>query len=98
MYPFFSSTLIVYFFLVVGVIVVIRYDTLKRKNTQQNKPNPFTKSAGSHPQAHVPLPKFQQKDIFGKAKKHSFFDFNQEIDCDLDERVFGPKNQHKDVF
>ena len=22
----------------------------------------------------------------------------KEVDCDLDERVFGPKNQHKDIF
>lgn len=29
--------------------------------------------------------------LFGRIR-------NKEIDCDLDERIFGPRNQHKDVF
>lgn len=28
----------------------------------------------------------------------SIFRRNKEVDCDLDERIFGPKNQHKDLF
>lgn len=33
-------------------------------------------------------------------KKSNIFSFlhNREVDCDLDERIFGPKNQHKDLF
>jgi hypothetical protein len=40
-----------------------------------------------------------EKDIF-KSPKKSFhiFNRNHEIDCGLDERIFGPRNQHKDVF
>lgn len=30
--------------------------------------------------------------VFGKIGK------NKEIDCDLDERIFGSKHQHKDIF
>ena len=36
-----------------------------------------------------------------KPKRRSIFDIfrrNKEVDCDLDERIFGPKNQHKDLF
>lgn len=34
-------------------------------------------------------------------KKFSLFGSlrnGQEVDCDLDERIFGPKGQHKDIF
>ena len=33
-----------------------------------------------------------------KPKRKSIFSRNKEVDCDLDERIFGPKNQHKDLF
>ena len=35
-----------------------------------------------------------------KEKKSVFKNLfgTKDIDCDLDERIFGPKNQHKDIF
>ncbi len=33
-----------------------------------------------------------------KTKRKSIFSRNKDVDCDLDERIFGPKNQHKDLF
>ena len=36
-----------------------------------------------------------------KPKRKSIFSIfsrSKEVNCDLDERIFGPKNQHKDLF
>ncbi len=62
-------------------------------------------------QASRPTKQFSSSD-YSKNKKTEYFDWdkpkrrsisdifsrNKDVDCDLDERIFGPKNQHKDIF
>ncbi len=84
----------------------------KRKISHSSSDSIFDTKHPKKIQMPVPPKQPSKKDISGssfldferkKEQKKPFRLFGrlhdgQEVDCDLDERVFGPKGQHKDLF
>ncbi len=86
-------SVIIYIILIFSVIVTYTNKYKKHENIKQSYNylkhlKPFSQKNNS-------------SQIYqNKIQKKPFFDslFNKEIDCELDERIFGPKNQKKDLF
>ena len=79
------------------------YQTVKQNpklqpKKQQTKSAPVADPLSNKPEKPTVFSK-PQTSPFGKEpkKKRSFFG-RRESDCDLDERIFGPRNQNKDIF
>lgn len=84
----------------------------KRNGSHSSSDSIFDTKRPKKIQMPVPPKQSSKKDISGgsfldserkKEHKKPFRLFGrlrngQEVDCDLDERVFGPKGQHKDLF
>ena len=71
------------------------FDKPKRPNNKPVNQSKYTFESASK-NRHI-----REEEIFGKKPKRTASFFNRkshEIDCGLDERIFGPKNQHKDIF
>lgn len=89
------------------IFIVISLKKIFSGKKLSGNPSPATKPR----QINRPSRQFSSSD-YSKNKKTEYFDWdkpkhrsifdifnqNKEVDCDLDERIFGPKNQHKDIF
>lgn len=91
--------------IIILIIIYLKKIFSGKKTANSSFPNQKTR------QKDTPSRQFTSSD-YSKTKKTEYFDWdkpkrrsisdifkrNKEVDCDLDERVFGPKNQHKDLF
>ena len=80
------ATLIKAAVIVVLILMVIKFI--------KNKPDTKKYQYGKHTYSQKNNKSFS----WDKPKRKPIFSHNKEVDCDLDERIFGPKNQHKDLF
>lgn len=107
-----SSGMVFLIWIVIVVFILSRFsrfqkETKARSVYQTVKQNPKLQPKKQPAKTETFAPKTEKQPVFSKPaaspfgqeqkKKRSFFG-SREPDCDLDERVFGPRNQHKDLF
>lgn len=96
-----TTSIVFIFYMIIILFVIIGVGKKKNqyrdatKKPFQQKPQQYSRPS----QTMYNKRSYSEKDIFKSPKKSAhLFNTNHDVDCGLDERIFGPKNQHKDIF